>query len=158
MTDPRYDVNELLIVTASLTTAVVRVTRGMSESLKLIEEILTLDHKNWETTLAVGEVEFHTTRKDGPFPDHQMRVSVRPSAGYAALNYMDNTDADMTIANSYNPLRPLPEIDLIFNGTTGAIFPRTAVIPVPDARNALFEWLGTQRRPTCIEWRRYDRY
>src|SRR5262249_12405399 len=76
----------------------------------------------------------------------------------AALNYTDHDDPQMTIANSYNPKRPLPEVDLIFGGATGSVFPRTAVIPIADARRALIEWLMTRKRPTCIEWRPYDEY
>ncbi|MBV9314065.1 MAG: hypothetical protein JO100_10065 [Pseudonocardia sp.] len=64
----------------------------------------------------------------------------------------------MPIANSFTSRRPLPDVDLIFNGTTGAVFPRTAAIPIADARKALVEWLGTRERPTCIEWRPYDAY
>jgi hypothetical protein len=146
-----------MMVTASLTTGIARVTHGMPESIQLIDEILLLDHIDWETTLSVGDVEFHST-KDGPFPNHQVRISVRPSAGLAALNYMDHDDPVMPIANSFNRRRPLPDIDLIFNGTTGSIFPRTAMVSVGDARNALIEWLETRRRPTCIEWRPYDSY
>jgi hypothetical protein len=113
-----------MIVTASLTTGIARVTHGRSESVRLVDEILTMDHVEWETTLSIGDVEFHRT-KDGPIPNHQLRISVRPSAGFAALNYMDHDDPLMPIANSYNPSRPLPGVDLIFNGTTGAVFPRT---------------------------------
>jgi hypothetical protein len=148
---------ESMIVTASLTTAVARVTHGIPESLRLVDEILKMDHVKWETTLSVGDAEFHRT-KDGPFPNHQLRISVRPSAGLAALNYMDHDDPLMPIANSFNPKHPLSDVDLIFNGTTGSVFPRTAVIPVADARNALNEWLETRKRPTCIEWRPYDSY
>ncbi|MEU0795091.1 Imm1 family immunity protein [Amycolatopsis sp. NPDC005961] len=146
-----------MLLTASLTTGVARVTSGMQESILLVDEILRTDHVDWETTLIVGDVEFHKS-KEGPFPDHQLRVSVRPSVGLAALNYLDNDDPDMPIANSFNPKRPLPEVNLIFNGTTGAVFPRTAAIPVSDARDALVEWLRTRKRPTCIEWRPYDSY
>jgi len=146
-----------MLLTASLTTGVARVTRGMVASTLLVDEILTMDHIDWETTLAVGDVEFHRT-KDGPFPNHQLRISVRPSAGFAALNYMDHDDQQMPIANSFNPKRPLPEVDLIFNGTTGLVFPRAAVIPITNAREALVEWLETRNRPTCIEWRPYDAY
>lgn len=146
-----------MIVTASLTTGVARVTLGTHECVRLIDEILRLDHVDWETTLSVGDVEFHRT-KDGPFPNHQLRISVRPSVGFAALNYMDHDDPQMPIANSFNPKRPLPEIDLIFNGTTGSVFPRAALIPVADARRALIEWLETRKRPTCIDWRPYDSY
>jgi hypothetical protein len=148
---------ERLVLTASLTTEVARVAHGMQEATGLIEEILKIEHRDWETMLMVGDVEFHQTR-EGPYPDHQMRVSARPSAGYAALNYTDNNDPDMIIANSYNSRRPLPEIYLIFNGETGSVFPRTAAIPITDARNALREWLHTRRRPTCIEWRPYDAF
>ncbi len=148
---------EHVILTASLTTGVARVAHGMQASVRLVDEILMTDHAEWETTLAVGDVEFHRT-KDGPFPNHQLRISVRPSTGFAALNYMDHDDAQMPIANSFNPKRPLPEVDLIFNGTTGFVFPRTALIPVADARKALIEWLETRKRPTCIEWRPYDSY
>jgi Immunity protein Imm1 len=116
-----------------------------------------MDHVDWETTLSVGDVEFHST-KQGPYPNHQLRISVRPSAGVAALNYTDHDDPRMSIANSYNPKRPLPYVDLIFSGATGAVFPRTAVIPIADARQALTEWLNTRQRPTCIEWRPYDEY
>jgi hypothetical protein len=146
-----------MILTASLTTGVARVAHGMLASVRLIDEILTTDHVEWETTLSVGDVEFRHT-KDGPFPNHQFRISVRPSAGFAALNYMDHDDPEMPIANSFNAKRPLPAVDLIFNGTTGSVFPRTAVIPVTDARRAFIEWLETWKRPTCIEWRPYDTY
>jgi hypothetical protein len=64
----------------------------------------------------------------------------------------------MSVANSYNPRRPLPDVDIIFNGSTGTVFPRTALIAVSRARAALLEWLETRRRPTCIEWRPYDCY
>lgn len=104
----------------------------MRAAVRLVDEILTTEHTDWETTLMVGEVEFHSTR-NGPFPNHQLRISVRPSTGYAALNYMDHDDPHLTIANSYNPTRPLPAVYLIFNGTTGAVFPRTAAIPIANA-------------------------
>jgi hypothetical protein len=129
----------------------------MTESAHLVDEILKLDHTDWETTLSLGDVEFHQT-SEGPYPDNQMRVSVQPSRGYAALNHTDINDPDVYLANSYNPRRPLPEISLIFNGTTGRVFPRTAAIPIADARKALHEWVRTRARPTCIEWRPYDAY
>lgn len=154
---PQTEQPERLVLTASLTTGVACVAHGMREAVALIDEILTLDHTDWETILLVGDVEFHQTA-EGPYPDHQMRVSVRPSAGYAALNYTDNNDPTMSIANSYNPRRPLSGIYLIFNGETGTVFPQTATIPIADARNALHEWLRTRQRPTCIEWRPYDQY
>lgn len=154
---PQHEQPERLILTASLTTGVVRVAYGIRDAAALIGEILTLDHADWETTLLVGDVEFHQTA-DGPYPDHQMRISVRPVTGFAALNYTDNTDPNMSIANSYNPKRPLPNVYLVFNGTTGAVFPRTAAIPIADAREALNEWLRTRQRPACIEWRPYDPY
>jgi len=144
-----------VILTASLTTNVARVAHGMHEATVLINEILMTDHMDWETTLFVGDEEFYTT-KDGPIPNHQLRISVRPSAGVAALNYMDHDDPQMSVANSFNPRRPLPEVHLIFNGSTGAVFPRTAAIPIADARDALLEWLETWKRPTHIEWRPYD--
>lgn len=146
-----------LVLTASITTGVARVTRGMHASLRLVDEILNIDHVYWETTLFVGGIEYRTT-KDGPYPNHQLRLSVRPSEGFAAINYMDHDDREMAIANSYNSNRPLPEVDLIFNGATGSIFPRTAVIPTYEAREALHEWLRTRKRPTCIQWRPYDAY
>jgi hypothetical protein len=146
-----------MILTASLTTGIACISLAMRESLKLVDQILTTDHVEWETTLSVGDIEFRDT-KDGPFPNHQLRISVRPSAGFAALNYMDHDDPHMPIANSYNPNRPLPDVGFIFNGTTGSVFPRTAAIPITDARKALTEWLDTWKRPTCIEWRPYDEY
>lgn len=152
-----HEHTERLILTASLTTGVARVAHGMRASLRLVEEILNVNHVDWETTLFVGDVEFHRT-KEGPFPNHQLRISVQPSRGFAALNYMDHDDPQMPIANSYNPKRPLPDVDLMFNGATGTIFPRTAVIPISKARQALTEWLDTRKRPTCIEWRPYDAY
>jgi hypothetical protein len=157
MMAPHREQPERLVLTASLTTGVARVAHGVQESASLIDEILRLDHTDWETTLLVGDIEFHQTT-EGPYPDHQMRVSVRPSTGYAALNYADNNDPRMSIANSYNPRRPLPNLYLVFNGETGSVFPRTAAIPTADARKALNEWLRTRQRPTCIEWRPYDAY
>lgn len=146
-----------LVLTASLTTGVARAAHGIREATSLIDHILATDHKDWETTLLVGDIEFHQST-DGPFPDQQMRVSAQPSTGFAALNHTDNANPDVTIANSYNPRRPLPDLYLIFNGATGSVFPRTAAIPVQDARNALIEWLRTRRRPTCVAWRPYDAY
>lgn len=144
-----------MIVTASLTTGVARVAEGMPESSRLVDDVLRIEHTEWETTLFVGDVEFHRT-KDGPFPNHQLRISVRPSCGLAALNYIDQDDRNMPAACSYSPKRPLPDVHLIFNGATGSVFPRTAAIPIADARRALFEWLNTRLRPTCIDWRPYD--
>ncbi|MEV6606511.1 Imm1 family immunity protein [Kutzneria sp. NPDC051319] len=122
-----------------------------------MDEILSIEHSDWESVLSVGDIEFRTSR-DGPFPNHQMRVSASPSAGYAALNYMDHDDPEHPVVNSFNPRRPLPDVFLIFNGAIGSIFPRTAAVPIADARRALAEWLKTRTRPTCIEWRPYDIY
>lgn len=130
----------------------------MPASVQLVDEVLTINHADWETTLLVGDGEFHRSKEEGPFPNHQLRISVRPSANVAAINYMDHDDTRMPIANSYNPRRPLPEVDLIFNGHTQSVFPRTAAIPIENARAALHEWLETRKRPTCIEWRPYDAY
>lgn len=146
-----------MILTASLTTGIARVTHGMPDSVRLVDEILNTDHVHWETTLFVGDVEFHSS-KVGPVPNHQFRVSASTAHDLAALNYMDNDDPAMPIANSYNPRRPVPDVDLIFNGSTGAVFPRTALIPIRRARAALLEWLETRARPTFVEWRPYDSY
>lgn len=148
---------EHLVVTALLTTNVVRVTHGITQCVALVEEALTLDHVDLETILWVGDIEFHST-KDGPYPNSQMRVSVRPSAQLAALSYTDHDNPAMSIVNSYNPAANPPEVDLIFNGDTGSVFPRSAVIPIVDAQNALLEWLRTRSLPTCIEWQPFDRY
>jgi ABC-type nitrate/sulfonate/bicarbonate transport system ATPase subunit len=59
----QHEQPEHLTLTASLTTGVARVTHGMQESLNLIDEILTMDHVDWETTLSVGDVEFHSPNK-----------------------------------------------------------------------------------------------
>jgi hypothetical protein len=147
---------ERLVITASLTSGVARVTHGLRASVSLIDEILTLNHTEWESTLSVGDIEFYQD-SDGPYPNHQMRVSVNPSANGAALNYMHNDEPAYSIANSYNP-GPEIDVDLIFSGTTGAVFPRSAVISILDARRALNEWLRTRRRPACIEWRPHDTY
>jgi Immunity protein Imm1 len=148
---------QLMIVTASLTTGIARVADGPVECRQLIEVILRTEHLDWETILCVGDVEFRRS-DDGPFPNHQVRVSARPSTGYAALNYMDHDDPQMAIANSYNLKRPLPDVVLVFNGVTGAVFPRSAAIPIATADRALVEWLTTRKRPTCIAWRSYDAY
>lgn len=153
----QHEQPERPVLTASLTSGVARVAHGMRAAVHLIDEVLNLNHADWETTLYVGDVEFHQS-KEGPFPNHQLRISVRPAAGFAALNYMDHDDPEMPIANSYNPKRPLPEVDLVFNGETGSVFPRTAAIPIAEARHALTEWLETRKRPTCIQWRPYDAY
>jgi hypothetical protein len=129
----------------------------MAESVKLIDEIFRIDHVEWETILYVGTVEFHSS-KAGPFPNHQLRLSVRPSAGFAALNYTDHDDPHLAIANSFKPKRPCPEVKLIFNGSTGSVFPRSAAIPVTDAFEAVLEWLDTWRRRPSIQWRPYDVY
>lgn len=146
-----------MIVTASLSTGIARVADGPAQCRQLIDVVLRTEHVEWETILCVGDVEFRRSSA-GPFPNHQLRVSVRPSTGYAALNYMDHDDPVMAIANSYNPKRPLPEVALVFSGATGAVFPRAAAIPIAAAGRALAEWLATRQRPTCIEWRPYDAY
>lgn len=145
---------EPLVVTASLTTGAARVTRGMPDSVRLVDEILAMDHVDWETTLAVGAVEYYSTR-NGPYPNHQLRISVRPASRVAALNYMDHDDPDMPNAISFNPNPISLPVNLVFNGTTGAVFPQSAAITVTDARAALREWLTTRRRPICIQWRPY---
>ncbi|WP_026425095.1 Imm1 family immunity protein [Actinokineospora inagensis] len=146
-----------MIVTATLTTGISRVTRGMADAIRLVDEILRTDHIDWETILLVGDVEFHSTR-DGPYPDQQLRVSVRPTAGWAALNHTDHYNPDHPIANTFNPTHPPPDVALIFNGSTGSVFPRTAAIPVPHVRQALIEWLNTRKRPVCVQWRPFDDY
>lgn len=127
----------------------------MEESVRLVDEVLGMEHVEWETILFVGETEFHRS-KDGPFPNRQIRLSARPSLGCAAINYMDHDDRRMPMANTYAPPERRLEVDLIFNGATGAVFPRTAVISIQDARSALIEWLETWERPKCVEWRRCD--
>ena len=144
-----------VVVTALLTTRVARVARGMTECAALIDEVLTLDHADLETILWVGDVVFHSS-KEGPYPNCQMRVSVRPSLRYAALSYTDHDAPDMSILNSFNPEANLPEVDLIFNGDMGSVFPQSAVITIADARVALLEWLRTRSLPTSIEWRPSD--
>jgi hypothetical protein len=146
-----------MIVTAVLTTGFACVAKGMRDSTRLVDEVLRLDHTEWETMMYVGDSEFRVTRS-GPHPNHQLRVSVHPASRFAALNYTDHDDSDLVIANSYNPTRPLPDVDLIFSGSTGTIFPRTAAIPIVNARAALVEWLATWKRPTCIQWRPYDTF
>jgi hypothetical protein len=146
-----------MIVTASLTTGIACIAYGMKESVDLVDLILGTMHSDWETTMSVADVEFKGGT-DGYYPDHQLRISVDPVNGYAAMNYMGNDDPMMTIANSYNPERLTPEIDLVFNGRTGSVFPRTSLIPITQARIALIEWLETRKRPTCIVWRPYDGY
>jgi hypothetical protein len=146
-----------VVLTASLTTGVARVAHGLAECSGLVDDILTLDHADSETILLVGDFEYHQSAQ-GPYPDHQMRVSVQPSEGYAALNYSDASDSEMFISNSYNPAARSPSVYLVFNGSTGSVFPRCAAIPIDDARSALNEWLHTRQRPTCIEWRPYDAY
>jgi hypothetical protein len=135
---PLQGARERMTVTASLTTGIARVAHGMTSSICLVDEIIRTDHVEWETTLSVGSVEFHST-KAGPFPNHQLRISVCPSVGFSAINNVDHDDPGMPIANSFNPKRPLPDVSLIFNGSTGSIFPRTAAIPIVHARNALLE-------------------
>ncbi|MEV6240018.1 Imm1 family immunity protein [Lentzea sp. NPDC051838] len=146
-----------MIVTAILSTQIGRSAHGIIECEQLIEEILDTEHLGWETLLAVGDVEFYRDRS-GPYPNHQLRVSVSPKNGVAALSYTDHDDPALSIANSHNPDGSSPAIDLVFNGDTRAIFPRSALIPISLARAALTEWLTTRSRPTCIEWVPYDEY
>lgn len=147
--------SEHVVVTALLTTNVVRVTRGIVECMALVEEVLALDHVDQETILWVGDVEFHSS-KTGPYPNQQMRISARPSSQCAALSYTDHDDPTVSIVNSFNPEASPPEVYLIFNGDTGDVFPQSAMIPIVDARIALSEWLRTRSLPTCIEWRPFD--
>lgn len=75
--------------------------------------------------------------KRGPYPNHQLRIGVRPSVGFAALNYMDHDDPEMSVANPLQPKRPLPEVDMTFNGETGSVFPHTTAIPISDTRKRI---------------------
>ncbi|MGW5053221.1 Imm1 family immunity protein [Actinokineospora sp. NPDC004072] len=140
-----------MIVTAVLTTGVGRVVRGKREAVGLIDELLGIDHGSWESILYLGDVEYYTSRS-GPVPNQQMRVSASPAKGAAALNYLDHDDPGGPMVISFNPSPEPPEVDLIFNGSTGATFPRSAAIPIAAARTALIEWLDTGTRPECIQW------
>lgn len=142
-----------LVVTATLTSNVSRVTHGMRASVDLIDEILALEHRAWESTLYVGDVEYFTSSKDGPYPNCQMRVSARPSAGVAALYYVDHDDDEMSAAYSRATVPQLKNAYLVFNGETAGVFPQDAIIPIVDARAALVEWLSTRKRPMCIDWK-----
>ncbi|GGN10045.1 hypothetical protein GCM10011609_57270 [Lentzea pudingi] len=146
-----------MIVTAILTTQIGRVARGTIECIQLIEQILDTEHDRWETLLAVGDVEFYTD-ESGPYPNQQIRVSVSPRNGVAALSFTDHDDPSRSIVNSYNAHGHIPAVGLVFSGDTGAIFPRSALIPIPHAREALMEWLTTRTRPTSIAWVPYDQY
>jgi len=55
-----------VIVTASLTTGIARVSHGTTAAEQLVDEVFRTDHVEWETTLYVGDVEFHCT-KDGSY-------------------------------------------------------------------------------------------
>ncbi|CCH29910.1 Imm1 family immunity protein [Actinosynnema sp. NPDC047251] len=147
-----------MIVTALLANGTACVASGKSECVLLIDRILGANETQWESTLSIGDVEYRKDRDGGPFPNHQLRISVDSAAGFAAINYLDNDDLKMPVANSYNPKRPPPDLSLIFNGTTGALFPRSAAILISDARRALIEWIETRQRPKCIEWMPYDGY
>lgn len=144
-----------MVVTASLTTSVVRVTRGIVECTALVAEIMTLEHIDLETIMWIGDAEFHSS-KEGPYPNSQMRVSVRPTLQCAALSYTDHDDPTMSIVNSFNPEASLIEAHLIFNGDMGSVFPQSSVISIAGAQNALLEWIQTRSLPTCIEWRPFD--
>jgi hypothetical protein len=144
-----------VVITASLTTGAVRVTHGFPQCQALIEEVLTLDHADQETILWIGDVAYYSS-KEGPFPNQQMRVSVKPSAKCAALSYTDHDNPTASIVNSFNSGPDMPEVLLIFNGDTGDVFPQSAVIPIVDARTALLEWLRTRSLPTSVAWRPLD--
>lgn len=118
----------------------------------MFETVLRTEHTALETVMSIGDVEYLTSAK-GPLPNHQLRISVSPSAGCAAISYTDHNDSQMTIADSFNPNLTYPEVRLIFNGRTGSVFPHYAAIPITDARTALYEWFETWERPTCIRWR-----
>lgn len=145
------------VVTVTLSTGVAQVCKGTAEALKMFEEVLHTEHTTAETVMSIGDEEYLTSDK-GPWPNHQLRISASPSAGCAAINYMDHDDPQMTIANSFNPSSDFSGVHLVFNGRVGSMFPQDAAIPISLARDALHEWLDTHKRPTCIEWRPYDHY
>ncbi|WP_133853418.1 Imm1 family immunity protein [Labedaea rhizosphaerae] len=153
MNPPNASRDDRLIVTAALTTRVVRVARGRDAAIELVDEILSMDHRDRETSLSIGDVEFYQSKTGGPFPNHQFRLSVRPSSAVGACNYIDNLDLIMPVAYSWNPDKSWPDVDLILNGSTGAVFPPWSVISIDDVCRSLLEWLDTQKRPTCIQWR-----
>ena len=55
---------ERMIVTASLTSGIACVARGMTESVNLIDEIIRMDHVEWETILLSGPSSFTAVRLD----------------------------------------------------------------------------------------------
>lgn len=55
-----------MIVTAALTTGIARVTQGLSASLQLFDDILGMDHAEWESILYVGDTEYHCTKRALP--------------------------------------------------------------------------------------------
>ncbi|GAA3049367.1 Imm1 family immunity protein [Actinokineospora globicatena] len=144
-----------MIVTATLTTGISRVTNGLRESINLIEEVLETEHVTWETILLIGDHEYRTTLA-GPVPNSQFRVSVRPSLGVAALNYTDHDDRDMPIAVTHNPGHPQAGAELIFSGSTGMTFPFGCAVSIESAHLALVEWLHLRRRPTSLQWRPFS--
>ncbi len=132
-----------MVVTASLTTGIACVAAGVADCLRLIDQILRIDHIGWETSLYVGDSEFYRSR-DGPYPNHQVRVSVRPSAGYAALAYIDHDDSLMSVALSFNRQQLGPDVHLVFNGSIGAVFP-------PRGRNPCFRSASCTRGMAGVE-------
>lgn len=141
-------------MTAALTTGLACVKSGLHDCTRLMDRVLATDHTDWESTMFIGDEEYFRTKK-GPFPNHQLRISVDPLRGFAAIAYMDHDDLKMPLAYSLNPRQPAPQVDLIFSGATGAFFPRTCAIPLADARQALIEWLNTRKRPNSIKWCAY---
>ncbi|WP_394622089.1 Imm1 family immunity protein [Lentzea sp. JNUCC 0626] len=130
------------------------VTHGETRSFELIDAVLSMDHDTWETILYVGSEEFRQT-EGGPYPNHQLRISVNPRRGYAAINFQDHDDPALPNANSFNPEPTPADLFLVFSGNTGAVFPSSAAIEVEQARAALRQFVVTRKRPTNIQWRPY---
>ncbi|QWF81939.1 Imm1 family immunity protein [Amycolatopsis sp. CA-230715] len=144
-----------LTVTASLSNGVARVAHGKAAAVNLIDTILATEHTRSETLLYIGDREYYSAPDGGPIPNHQFRITVSSLRRVAALHYSDHDDTDMPHAVTYDPRQPHPEVDLIFSEETGAVFPRSALIPITHARMALLEWLETRKRPRCVEWIAY---
>ncbi|WP_433871809.1 Imm1 family immunity protein [Saccharopolyspora sp. CA-218241] len=83
-------------------------------------------------------------------PGHQMRVNVDESRRWGAISYV----AEGARGGAWNTRNPAPPAatTVWFDGSTPTAFPRSAVLPLAEVREAVAEFCRTGLRPTCVRW------
>lgn len=86
---------------------------------------------------------------------HELRISVDPRSGYGALHWFCFGDPDSPYVSQTQDTPP--ELELVYDGSTGEPFPMTALVPLSTVRAALLELSMSRKRPECVIWQEFDR-